>query len=123
MCSGCAAGQGPDCWPGDRVVSELQARVAGHDDFELKTGPIQGKTVLPFRSLVQGPTRHGNLLLAVDAAHTVPSTGAKRLNAALANVRLLAGVLERATVGDDPAALEEYTDRALDRVWKTPHFA
>ena len=54
------------------------------------------KTVLPFRSFVQEPMRYGNLLLAGDAAHTVPPTGAKGLNLALADVRVLAEVLERA---------------------------
>jgi p-hydroxybenzoate 3-monooxygenase len=67
--------------------------------------------------------RHGNLLLAGDAAHTVPPTGAKGLNLALADVRLLATVLERAVLKNDRDALEEYTGRALDRVWKAQHFS
>jgi 2-polyprenyl-6-methoxyphenol hydroxylase-like FAD-dependent oxidoreductase len=79
--------------------------------------------VLPFRSYVCEPMRHGNLLLAGDAAHTVPPTGAKGLNLALADVRLLAELLERAIRKDDAAALEEYTDRALGRVWKAQHFS
>lgn len=119
----CAPGEDPDDWSDDRVLSELQARVAGDDGFELKTGPIREKTVLPFRSFVQEPMRYGNLLLAGDAAHTVPPTGAKGLNLALADVRVLAEILERAVVGRDPAALDEYTDRALDRVWRAQHFS
>jgi p-hydroxybenzoate 3-monooxygenase len=79
--------------------------------------------VLPFRSFVQEPMRHGNLLLAGDAAHTVPPTGAKGLNLALADVRVLAEELERAIAKKDGSLLDSYTARALDRVWKAQHFS
>ena len=84
-----------DDWSDDRIWEELQARV-GANGYTLQEGPITSKTVLPFRSFVQEPMRHGNLLLAGDAAHTVPPTGAKGLNLALADVRVLAEELERA---------------------------
>ena len=67
--------------------------------------------------------RQGNVFLAGDAAHTVPPTGAKGLNLALADVRVLAEVLERALVGKDRSALDEYTRRALTRVWRAQHFS
>ena len=79
--------------------------------------------MLPFRSFVQEPMRHGNLLLAGDAAHTVPPTGAKGLNLALADVRVLAEELERAVTRKDGAVLDDYTPRALSRVWKAQHFS
>ena len=79
--------------------------------------------MLPFRSFVQEPMQYGNLLLAGDAAHTVPPTGAKGLNLALADVRVLAEELERAVTKRDPGVLEGYTSRALDRVWKAQHFS
>jgi p-hydroxybenzoate 3-monooxygenase len=79
--------------------------------------------VLPFRSYVCEPMRHGNLLLAGDAAHTVPPTGAKGLNVALADVRVLAEFLERAVLKSDRAALGEYTEQSLSRVWKAQHFS
>src|SRR5262249_31374875 len=63
------------------------------------------------------------LLLAGDAAHTVPPTGAKGLNLALADVRVLAEVIERWVRTGDDAALGDYTDRALSRVWKSQHFS
>ncbi|MCM0622319.1 4-hydroxybenzoate 3-monooxygenase [Nocardioides bruguierae] len=119
----CDADEDPAAWSEDRIWTEMHARTAGHDDFELRTGPIIEKSVLPFRSFVQTPMRHGNLLLAGDAAHTVPPTGAKGLNLALADVRVLAEVLERALTKDDAAALDSYTDRALARVWKAQHFS
>jgi p-hydroxybenzoate 3-monooxygenase len=110
-------------WSDDRIWAELQARVAGPDGFELKTGPITDKAVLQFRSFVAEPMRYGRLLLAGDAAHTVPPTGAKGLNLALADVKILAELLELAVKGGKPEALDDYGPRALARVWKAQHFS
>jgi p-hydroxybenzoate 3-monooxygenase len=109
-------------WPDNRIWEELQARL-GANGHTLREGPITAKTVLPFRSYVCEPMRYGNLLLAGDAAHTVPPTGAKGLNLALADVRLLADALEQAVTKNDDSALDEYTGRALSRVWKAQHFS
>ncbi len=109
-------------WSDDRVWDELQSRV-GANGYTLQQGPITSKSVLPFRSFVQEPMRHGNLLLAGDAAHTVPPTGAKGLNLALADVRVLAEELERAVAKKDASLLDHYTTRALGRVWKAQHFS
>ena len=114
---------GVNAWPEDRIWDELQARVAGPDGFTLKEGPVTDKAVLRFRSFVAEPMRHGRLLLAGDAAHTVPPTGAKGLNLALADVRVLAEVLERAVRSGDDGTLDEYGPRALARVWKAQHFS
>ncbi len=111
-----------DDWSDARIWEELQSRV-GANGYTLKEGPITSRTVLPFRSFVQEPMQHGNLLLAGDAAHTVPPTGAKGLNLALADVRVLAEELERAVTKRDPGLLEGYTSRALERVWKAQHFS
>ncbi len=112
-----------DAWSEARIWDELQARVAGPDGFSLMEGPITDKAVLRFRSFVAEPMRWGNLLLAGDAAHTVPPTGAKGLNLALADVRVLAEVLERVLSKRDPEALDTYGPRALARVWKSQHFS
>ena len=119
----CGPDEDVDAWSEDRIWTELQARVAGPDGFMLKEGPITDKAVLRFRSFVAEPMRYGNLLLAGDAAHTVPPTGAKGLNLALADVRVLAEVLERAVRHKDAGALDEYGPRALARVWKAQHFS
>jgi p-hydroxybenzoate 3-monooxygenase len=119
----CDPDEDVDAWSQDRIWAELQARVAGPDGFTLAEGPITDKAVLRFRSFVAEPMRFGRLLLAGDAAHTVPPTGAKGLNLALADVRVLAEVLERAVLGKDADALEEYGARALARVWKAQHFS
>jgi p-hydroxybenzoate 3-monooxygenase len=119
----CDPGEDAAAWSDDRIWSELQARLAGEDGFSLHEGPVLERTVLPFRSFVQAPMRHGRLLLAGDAAHTVPPTGAKGLNLALADVRVLAEVLERAILKQDRDALDDYTERALARVWRAQHFS
>jgi p-hydroxybenzoate 3-monooxygenase len=118
----CDPDEDVDAWSDDRVWSELQTRV-GANGYTLQEGPITDKSVLRFRSFVNEPMRYGNLLLAGDAAHTVPPTGAKGLNLALADVKVLADVLQRVLRKDDSAALDEYTDRALARVWRSQHFS
>jgi p-hydroxybenzoate 3-monooxygenase len=119
----CSPAENAAEWSDDRIWDQLQRRMAGEDGFELREGPVIERTVLPFRSFVQSPMRHGKLLLAGDAAHTVPPTGAKGLNLALADVRVLAEVIEQAVTAHDDGALEAYTKRALTRVWKAQHFS
>lgn len=111
-----------DDWSGDRIWTELQARV-GANGHELVEGPIIDRSVLRFRSNVVEPMRHGAMVLAGDAAHTVPPTGAKGLNLALADAAVLAEVLERALATKDDDVLDEYTRCALDRVWRSQHFS
>ena len=119
----CSPEEDPGTWSEDRIWDELQSRVGGADGFTLHEGPITDRTVLRFRSFVCEPMRYGNMLLAGDAAHTVPPTGAKGLNLALADVRVLAEVLERAIARGDAGALDEYSPRAQARVWKAQHFS
>jgi p-hydroxybenzoate 3-monooxygenase len=119
----CDPNEDPAQWSDDRIWDQLHSRLAGSDGFRLQDGPVLERTVLPFRSFVQAPMRHGRLLLAGDAAHTVPPTGAKGLNLALADVRVLAEVIERAIDKGDGDALDSYTERALSRVWKAQHFS
>lgn len=75
------------------------------------------------RDLVQEPMRWGRLLLAGDPAHTVPPTGARGLNLAIHDVRVLADVLTRAIGSRDDSLLEEYAERALARVWRAQSFS
>ncbi|AKT50973.1 4-hydroxybenzoate 3-monooxygenase [Arsenicicoccus sp. oral taxon 190] len=118
----CDPDEDVDAWSEDQIWSELQARVAG-DGFELRTGPIVERARLNFRSFVQEPMSHGRLVLAGDAAHTVPPTGAKGLNLALADVKVLAEVLEQAFGTGDLAVLDTYGPRALARVWRAQNFS
>jgi 4-hydroxybenzoate 3-monooxygenase len=118
----CDPEEDPADWDEDRIWSELQSRMEPNG-YTLNTGPITSASVLRFRSFVNEPMRYGNLLLAGDAAHTVPPTGAKGLNLALADVRVLAEVLDKAVHGGDASVLDTYTERALVRVWKAQHFS
>ncbi|MFD6444290.1 4-hydroxybenzoate 3-monooxygenase [Promicromonospora sp. NPDC060204] len=90
----CDPDEDPTAWSDDQIWAELQRRVAGPDGFRLVEGPVEERSVLRFRSSVVEPVRHGRMLLAGDAAHTVPPTGAKGLNLALADVVVLHDVLE-----------------------------
>ncbi|MEV6550316.1 4-hydroxybenzoate 3-monooxygenase [Streptomyces sp. NPDC051597] len=119
----CDPDEDPAAWTDDRIWAELQERVRGADGFTLKEGPVTDRSLLRFRSFVCEPLRHGNMLLAGDAGHTVPPTGAKGLNLALADVRLLAEALETALTTRDRAALDTYGPRALHRVWRAQHFS
>ncbi|GLW54784.1 4-hydroxybenzoate 3-monooxygenase [Kitasatospora phosalacinea] len=110
-------------WPDGRIWETLQARVAGEDGFRLVEGPVLERSVLRFRSFVQEPMRWGSLLLAGDAAHTVPPTGARGLNLALHDVKVLAGVLLRALGAEGEAALADYQPLALRRIWRAQHFS
>jgi p-hydroxybenzoate 3-monooxygenase len=113
-----------DDWSDDRIWDALATRLGhGQDGWELTAGPITDKSVLPMRSNVSSPMRHGRLFLAGDAAHIVPPTGAKGLNLAVADVGLLAPALVALLRKDDPRPADSYSDDALRRVWRCTHFS
>lgn len=118
----CDPSDDPDHWTEEQIWAEFRSRVNGNG-FELQEGKIIEKSVLGFRSFVGAPMRYGRLLLAGDAAHTVPPTGAKGLNLALADVRVLAEVIEDSLGNGSQKVLDEYSTRALQRVWKAQHFS
>lgn len=111
-----------DEWSDDRIWSELHARLAT-DGWELTEGPVSEKSITPMRSFVASPMRHGRLLLAGDAAHIVPPTGAKGLNLAVADVTVLAEALTEHFGQGSDAELDEYSDRCTARVWRAQHFS
>ncbi|WP_026240264.1 4-hydroxybenzoate 3-monooxygenase [Parafrankia discariae] len=119
----CDPAEDPADWSDGRIWAELQDRVHGRDGFGLREGPVIEKSVLPFRSFVCEPMRYGSMVLAGDAAHTVPPTGAKGLNLALADARVLAEVIERVVAKGDRNLLDDYGTQALDRVWRVQHFS
>jgi p-hydroxybenzoate 3-monooxygenase len=111
-------------WPDDRIWAALATRLGhGQDGWQLTPGPVTSKSVLPMRSFVQAPMRHGRLFLAGDAAHTVPPTGAKGLNLAIADVALLAPALGQLVRKHDTTLADAYSDTALRRVWRCEHFS
>jgi p-hydroxybenzoate 3-monooxygenase len=111
-------------WPDERIWAELQTRMALADgSFALNEGEIFEKGVAPMRSFVAEPMRHGRLFLAGDAAHIVPATGAKGLNLAVADVRVLARGLGAYFDHGDERGLDGYSERCLRRVWRVQHFS
>ncbi len=112
-----------DAWSDDRIWAELQARVAGEDGFRLREGRIVQKNIVPMRSFVCEPMRHGRLFLAGDAAHAVPPTGAKGLNLAVSDVWQLDRALGAFFGSGSEQELERYSEIALRRVWRAQHFS
>lgn len=109
-------------WPDDRIWSELHARFEA-PGWELREGPIIEKGITAMRSFVVEPLRHGRLFLAGDSAHIVPPTGAKGLNLAVADVRVLAAALTAFFAEGRTDLLDAYSDTCLARVWRVQRFS
>ena len=119
----CSLSDTVEQWPDDRFWSELKGRLDPETAATLITGPAIEKSIAPLRSFVAEPMRFGSLLLAGDAAHIVPPTGAKGLNLAASDIHYLsAALLDFYSSGDD-AELGKYSSRALARVWKAERFS
>jgi p-hydroxybenzoate 3-monooxygenase len=111
-----------DDWSDDRIWEELQARIAGAG-ATIKAGTIFRKDVLQFRSFVCEPMQYGRLYLAGDSAHTVPPTGAKGMNLAIADVHVLDRALGAFYDAKDTGLLDSYTATVLKRIWRAQHFS
>lgn len=109
-------------WSDGRIWNELQVRL-GSPGWNLHEGPVLEKGITPMRSYVTSPMQFGRLFLAGDAAHIVPPTGAKGLNLAIADVKILGDLLASAINDRDDSALETYSDRCLWRVWRAQEFS
>jgi p-hydroxybenzoate 3-monooxygenase len=118
----CRPDEDLDEWPDERIWEELQLRL-GVDGWALAEGPILEKGVTGMRSFVVEPMQDGRLYLAGDAAHIVPPTGAKGLNLAIHDVRLLAEALVHWYRTGSRALLDAYSDACLRRVWRAEHFS
>jgi p-hydroxybenzoate 3-monooxygenase len=111
-------------WTDARIWEELQARLAtGDDGWSVTEGEIVDRSIAALRSYVAEPLRHGRLLLAGDAAHIVPPTGAKGLNLAVNDVRLMATALDAHYRKRSDALLDGYSTTALRRVWRAQEFS
>ncbi|MFF5209601.1 4-hydroxybenzoate 3-monooxygenase [Streptosporangium sp. NPDC000396] len=110
-------------WPDERIWAELKTRLETVPGFTLATGEIMEKSVTPMRGFVAEPMRYGRLYLAGDAAHIVPPTGAKGLNLAVADVRVLTEALARFYESGSTVLLDGYSRTCLKRVWRVQHFS
>ena len=111
-----------DEWPDDRIWEELHLRFAV-EGWSLNEGPIFEKGITPMRSFVAEPMQHGRLFLAGDAAHIVPPTGAKGLNLAVNDVRLLSAALVNWYSSGSTGGLDGYSAAARRRVWRAQDFS
>lgn len=110
-------------WTDDAIWEEMLRRMTTRSGWRPNVGRILQKGVTPMRSFVASPMRYGRVFLAGDAAHIVPPTGAKGLNLAAADVRVLAAaIVEHYRNGND-TLLDAYSDTCLRRVWKAQHFS
>ncbi len=112
-----------ESWSDARFWDELRSRLPPRHAGRLITGVSIEKSIAPLRSFVAEPMRHGRLFLVGDAAHIVPPTGAKGLNLAAADVRVLYQGLVEHYRNDSSSLLDEYSVRALARVWKATRFS
>jgi p-hydroxybenzoate 3-monooxygenase len=119
----CPLGDAVEDWPDARFWEELAARLPAHQAKNLRIGPSIEKSIAPLRSFVAEPMRFGRLFLVGDAAHIVPPTGAKGLNLAAADVRVLYKALVEYYRADSETLLDEFSARALSRVWKATRFS
>jgi p-hydroxybenzoate 3-monooxygenase len=110
-------------WGDRRIWGELAERLAGDDGWAPNEGEIHEKSITGMRSFVAEPMRCGRLFLAGDAAHIVPPTGAKGLNLAMADVRVLARALREFYREGREAGLDGYSATCLRRVWRAEHFS
>ena len=110
-------------WSDDAFWEELKRRLPKEVADKLITGPSIEKSIAPLRSFVAEPMRYGNLFLAGDAAHIVPPTGARGLNSAGSDIYYLYQGLVAHYKNGDSTGLDQYSEKALARVWKAQRFS
>jgi p-hydroxybenzoate 3-monooxygenase len=110
-------------WPEERIWEELHIRLADHRGWRPNIGPLLQKGITGMRSFVAEPMRYGRLFLAGDAAHIVPPTGAKGMNLAIADVRVLAEALTAFFREESETLLDAYSATCLRRIWKAQRFS
>ena len=110
-------------WSDERIWSELRTRFENTSGWVPNEGPITQKSVTPMRSFVTEPMQYGRLFLAGDAAHIVPPTGAKGMNLAVADVRVLSKALAARYRDARTDLLDVYSQTCLERIWRSEHFS
>jgi p-hydroxybenzoate 3-monooxygenase len=110
-------------WPDEKVWQELHSRLQSDEGWKLIEGPVLQKGITGMRSVVVEPMQYGRLFLAGDAAHIVPPTGAKGLNLAIADVRVLARALSEFYFSGHSSRLDDYSRTCLRRIWKVQRFS
>ncbi|MBB4199870.1 4-hydroxybenzoate 3-monooxygenase [Rhodoblastus sphagnicola] len=110
-------------WSDEAFWAELKRRLPPETAAKLVTGPSIEKSIAPLRSFVAEPMSYGRLFLAGDAAHIVPPTGARGLNSAASDIYYLYHGLIDHYLKHDDHGLENYSAKALARIWKAQRFS
>lgn len=119
----CSVSDRPEDWTDHAFWQELRRRIPAEYAEKLIAGPSIEKSIAPLRSFVTEPMQWGRLFLCGDAAHIVPPTGAKGLNTAASDVHYLYSALRQFYETGSSAGLDEYSTKALARVWKAERFS
>ncbi len=119
----CSPAEDINNWSDDRIWDELLLRLRGDDRWQPNVGRILQKGITAMRSCVTEPMQFGRLLLAGDAAHIVPPTGAKGMNLAIADVRILAKALLEYYTSGSAVLLDRYSQICLRHIWKVQRFS
>lgn len=119
----CLPDEDPDNWSDDRIWRELHTRLDVPGMPTLREGPILQKGVTAMRSFLAEPMHYGRLYLAGDAAHIVPPTGAKGLNSAFADIKVLGRALIEHYKRGSNEFLQRYSDICLRRMWLVQRFS
>jgi p-hydroxybenzoate 3-monooxygenase len=117
----CVPSENLDAWPDALIWDELTLRLGGAR--RLARGKILQKSYTPMRGFVTEPMQSGRLFIAGDAAHIVPPTGAKGMNLAAADVRVLAAAFADHFNRNDEIKLHNYSDTCLRRIWQAQSFS
>jgi len=110
-------------WSDDRIWTELNERTKTHDGWHIPDGPINSKGIIQMRSFICETMQYGRLFIAGDAAHTVPPTGAKGLNLAATDVKVMARGMAEFYQNGSNDILNRYSEICLRRVWKAERFS
>ncbi|MBR8396696.1 MULTISPECIES: 4-hydroxybenzoate 3-monooxygenase [Burkholderia] len=119
----CDPSDSVDNWSDDRIWAEMHARVDSREGHQVVEGKIFQKNIVGMRSFVSTQMRHGRMFLAGDAAHIVPPTGAKGLNLAVSDVRILIAAIQAFYRAGRTDLLDAYSETALRRIWRAEHFS
>ncbi len=119
----CDLSDSPENWSDNAFWDALKRRIPEEHADVLITGPCIEKSIAPLRSFVCEPMQWGRLFLCGDAAHIVPPTGAKGLNTAASDVHYLSQGLVQFYQSGETAAIDAYSAKALERVWKAERFS
>jgi p-hydroxybenzoate 3-monooxygenase len=110
-------------WSDERIWEELSERMHCEDGWALNRGRVLQKGITPMRSVVTEPMQFGRLFLAGDAVHIVPPTGAKGMNLAVSDVKILAEGFAAFYRSRRRDALDRYSEVCLRRIWKAQRFS